>query len=734
MIIDGLVERITYYNQENGYTVLRLRPDKDTGEKLPGVNLQGLITVVGILPEISPGESVRFQGEFKTHAKHGLQFSATSYEKIKPYSLVGIERYLGSGLIKGIGPQLAKRIVRHFKQETLDIIDDDPQKLKEVPGIGPDRTEKIIQAWEEQRQVKDIMLFLQEHRVSTNLAVKIYRTYGDNSLEVVRNNPYQLEQDIYGVGFKTADGIAKNLGLPPDHPSRIEAGIVYAMNEIVEDGHVFTPENKLIDRAMDLLECEKALINSGIDRLSAKNRIKKDTFPPEFKNSHSQELSLTDTDIHAPIIYLTPFYFSELGLAKKIRELNNHPIKAWQAPLFIKENQLSDEQKEAVRLALTNPVSVITGGPGTGKTTCLKALIQILETRNIRYALSSPTGRAAKRLSEATERPASTIHRLLGYSPHQGFGYDEQRPLRIDYLIIDEASMLDLLLAYQLLRAIKPGTQVLFVGDVDQLPSVGAGDVLRDIINSGKVSVSELKIIHRQNIDSEIVDNAHQINHGHMPRFSKRREGDFFLFPDDDATSTADWIVELVSERIPDTFGLHAIDDIQVLSPLYRGEAGVDALNEKLQKALNPSGKNKVEQKLFGKLFRMGDKVMQIRNNYDKDVYNGDIGRITSINRILQTVTVLMDGVREVIYDFSEADELVHAYAVSVHKSQGSEFPVVIMPIITQHYIMLQRNLLYTGVTRAKKLCVLVGNNKAIRIAINNNKTSNRFSLLSYKI
>ena len=734
MNIYGAVERITYFNQENGYTVLRLRPGKDAAKNLPGVNLQGLITVVGNLPEIAPGESVRVQGDFVTHPKHGMQFSASSFEKVKPYTIAGIERYLGSGLIKGIGPQLAKRIVKCFKEETLDIIEENPQKLRKVPGIGPDRTDKIIQAWEEQRQVKDIMLFLQEHRVSTNLAVKIYRTYGEDSLNVVRENPYQLEQDIYGVGFKTADGIAQNLGLPPDHPSRIEAGIVYVLNKILENGHVFTPQGKLMESAAELLAVDQDLVMSGVDRLAIKERVKEAHFPKNLGTKGSKEMFLDDVNLHDPIIYLTPFYFSESGLAKKIRELNSHQVSPWQTSLFIKENQLSKEQKEAIEAAILNPVSVITGGPGTGKTTCLKALIQLLEAKGLRYALTSPTGRAAKRLSEATERPASTIHRLLGYSPNQGFGYDEQHPLRINFLIIDEASMLDLLLAYQLLRAVKPGTQVLFVGDVDQLPSVGAGDVLRDIITSGKVSVSELKIIHRQTLGSEIIDNAHRINHGHPPKFSQNRKGDFFLFPAEDAKSTADWIVDLVSHRLPDTFGLNPIDDVQVLAPLYRGEAGVDALNVRLQQAINPPKPNKVEQKLFGRLFRIGDKVMQIRNNYDKEVFNGDIGRITKINRILQTLDILMDGSREVLYDFSEADELVHAYAVSVHKSQGSEFPAVVIPVITQHYIMLQRNLLYTGVTRAKQLCILVGNKKAIRIAINNNKTSKRYSLLSYKI
>ena len=734
MKIHGLVERITFYSQESGYTVLRLRPGKDSAKDLPGVNLEGLITVVGNLPEISPGESVSFQGDFITHPKHGLQFSSSSFEKVKPYSLAGIERYLGSGLVNGIGPQLAKRIVRHFGEETLDIIDENPQKLREVPGIGPDRTDKIIQAWEEQRQVKDIMLFLQEHRVSINLAVKIYRTYGEDSLEVVKNNPYQLEQDIYGVGFRTADGIAKNLGLPVDHPSRIEAGIIYVLSETTDEGHVFIPEGELLDRAIDLLSCDQTMVKSAIERLAAIDRVTKDIFPEEFEKIESKDFTQDDLDINNSIVYLTPFYFSECGLAQKLRALNNYPISPWQAPLFIKDNQLSDEQKKAIEAALLNPVSVITGGPGTGKTTCLKALIQILEEKNVRYALTSPTGRAAKRLSEATGRSASTIHRLLGYSPQGGFNYHDYHPLKIDFLVIDEASMLDLLLAYHLFKAIKLGTQVLFVGDVDQLPSVGAGDVLRDIIDSGKIKVSQLKIIHRQSLDSAIVDNAHRINNGRIPQFSQDQAGDFFLFPADDAKTAADWIVDLVTQRIPSTFGFRPVDDIQVLSPMYRGEAGVDGLNLRLQNTINPPNSSKVEQKLFGKLFRTGDKVMQVRNNYDKDVFNGDIGKITQINRILQAITVVLDGTREVLYDFSEADELVLAYAISVHKSQGSEFPAIVMPVLTQHYIMLQRNLIYTGITRAERLSVLVGNNKAIRIAINNNKTSYRYSLLSNRL
>jgi len=725
-VIDGIVERITYCNPENGYTVLRLHPEVAPGEKLPGLSLDGLLTVVGNLPEVSAGELLRLEGDYVTHPKHGLQFKATGFEKVLPVSREGIERYLGSGLIKGIGPELASRIVKHFKRETLEVIEKDPHRLREIPGIGPDRMEKITSAWEAQKQVKEIMLFLHGHNVSTNLAIKIYKTYGDRALDIVRANPYQLEQDIYGVGFKTADRIAQDLGLPADHPSRIEAGIIYVLNEMVNDGHVFIPENQLTESAMELLAVDPALIQPAIARLVAADRIQRDrvSFGEEV-NGESQTV---------PVIYLTPYYYAEKGVAERLKMLLNHIVESRQGQLILEAENLSAEQLKALEKTLESPVSVITGGPGTGKTTCLKALIQLLEGWGMRYALTSPTGRAAKRLSEATERPASTIHRLLGYSPVNGFQYHEKKPLNIEFLVVDETSMLDLLLAYQLLRALKPGTQVLFVGDVDQLPSVGAGDVLRDIIASGEVAVSRLRTIYRQSADSEIIANAHRINQGQAPVFSNSEQGDFFLFPAGDAEKAAEWVVDLVANRIPETFGLDPVQDIQVLTPMYRGGAGVDALNECLQARLNPPAAQKIEQKLLGRLFRVGDKIMQIRNNYDKDVYNGDIGFITDINRIDQVLAVTIDGIRQVPYDFTEADELVLAYAVSVHKSQGSEFLGVVMPVLTQHYVMLQRNLVYTGVTRAKQLCVLVGNNKALRIAINNNKVSERYSGLANRI
>jgi len=733
--IKGSVERITYYNQENGYTVLRLRPDEGSGEGLLGLNLEGLLTVVGKLPEVSPGEHVALEGEYTTHPKHGLQFAASKCKQMNPVTLEGIERYLGSGLIQGIGPQLAKRIVEHFGSETLKIIENSPEKLKHVPGIGQDRSEKIIEAWEDQKQVKEIMIFLHGHQISTNLAVKIHKTYGDQAKAIIKENPYRLEKDIFGVGFKTADKIARDMGLPTDHPARIEAGIVYALNDRVDSGHVYVPLSLLEDLSTDLLSVDPTLIKTGIDRLAAQDRIRKEQISSEeidgsdgAKNTNHQSAEKETA------IYLTPFYYAETGTARLIRELVSNPVEPKQDLLLQISENLSQEQKAALDKALASPVSVITGGPGTGKTTCLKALVHLLDANKIKYALASPTGRAAKRLSLATGRTASTIHRLLAYHPSEGFKHHENNPLDIQFLVVDETSMLDLLLAYNLLRALKPGTQVLFVGDVDQLPSVGAGDVLRNIIDSGFIPVSRLNKIYRQEEDSKIISNAHRINQGHLPVFSSTKGGDFFLFPADNALKAADWIVNLVSSRIPDTFGFNPIKDIQVLSPLYRGDAGVDALNIRLQAKLNPAIKGKTEQKLAGRVFRVGDKVMQIRNNYDKNVFNGDIGIIESIELEAQAFVVTMDDGRVINYDFAEGDEIVHAFAVSVHKSQGNEYPAVVMPVITQHYIMLQRNLIYTAVTRAEKCCVMVGNNKAIRIAINNNDVEKRFSNLQKRI
>ena len=733
--LSGSVERITYYNPENGYAVLRLRPEISRHKSLPGLSFDGLVTVVGNLPELTPGEHLRLQGQWDTHPSHGKQFKVEICEQTLPASVAGIESYLGSGLVKGIGPKLAERIVAVFKEATFDIIEASPDRLLEVSGIGLDRKAKITAAWQEQKQVKEIMVFLHGHGISTNLAIKIYKTYGDKSLEVVQENPYQLERDIYGIGFKTADRIAQALGLAPDHPSRIEAGIVFALNELINDGHVYAPKELLTQRALELLGVSAELIAPALERLAQDERIRPELIPLSTQNDASASKKTAESPglYGTPVIYLTPLYFGEKGVAERLKALSSVmylPLEIDQ-PSFHEED-LSVEQQSAVDMALHHPVSILTGGPGTGKTTCLKALITILEAQHRHFALASPTGRAAKRLSEATSHPASTIHRLLEFSPTEGFKHNEAHPLDIEFLVVDEASMLDLLLTNNLLKALRPGTHLLLVGDVDQLPSVGAGDVLRDIIASDIAPVTRLTTIFRQAAGSQIITNAHRINQGKVPLFSKE-SGDFFLFPAEDAAQAADWVVNVVTERIPQKFGFDAIREIQVLAPVYRGVAGVTLLNERLQEKLNPAASNKSERRLFGVTFRTGDKVMQTRNNYDKEVYNGDIGFICSIDIIEHSLSVDFEG-HVVPYDWSEADELTLAYVISVHKAQGSEFPVIVMPVVSQHYMMLQRNLLYTAITRARNLCVLAGNQRAISMAVRNNKVAQRYTALEWRL
>jgi exodeoxyribonuclease V alpha subunit len=725
----GAVERITYYNPENGYSVLRLNPEKRTNPKV-GIR-DNLITVVGNLPEISPGEYLRLRGKWTTHPKHGQQFQVEICEQTLPATLSGIRRYLGSGLIKGIGPRLAERIVEQFKGSTLEVIETQPDRLYEVPDIGPKRAKMIASAWEEQRQVKDIMLFLHSHGVTTNLATKIYKQYGQGALEVLQNDPYTMARDIYGVGFKTADRIAQALGLPIDHPARIEAGVHYALNECTNDGHVFSPYQELVDRAVSLLDVDPDLIPASIEHLVGEGYFKSETLP--FYEVPA-DLEFFDRTKQTAV-YLAPLYHAEVGLAARLTALM-HALPSRLAdipPAFIQlDPKLTTEQQDALRTVISSPISVITGGPGTGKTTCLQALIELVEEANKSYALASPTGRAAKRLSEATGRPAMTIHRLLGYSPREGFKQSADHPLKVDLLVVDEASMLDLLLAHHLLKAIQPGTHLLLVGDVDQLPSVGAGDVLRDLIDSQIAPVSRLDLIFRQAAGSQIITNSHRINQGQLPKFAKESR-DFFLFPAEEPEQAAEWVEDVVCVRIPERFGLNARDQIQVLAPMYRGPAGVNLLNQRLQNAINPHKAGKNEKHIAGQFFRVGDKVMQVQNNYDKDVFNGDIGYIQEIDLINHTIVVNYEN-NFVTYDWGEADQLVLAYTVSVHKSQGSEFPAVVLPILTAHYIMLQRNLLYTAITRAKELCVLVGSRRALAIAVNNDKVAHRFTALDWRL
>jgi exodeoxyribonuclease V alpha subunit len=744
--ISGSVERITYYNEENGYTVLRLKPD--SRGMLPFKYASGsdaLITVVGNLPEVQPGEWLKLGGRWTSHAKHGRQFQAEFCEQSLPATTEGIRRYLGSGMIRGVGPVMAERIVNRFGEETLDVIDGRPQDLLKVLGIGQKRVDSIIKSWDQQRAIKDVMIFLQSHGVSTGLATKIYKQYGDASLEVVQKTPYRLVNDVHGIGFKTADKIAQALGLAADDPGRIEAGVAYTLNRMAEEGHVYMPQEDLEPEAAEILGVEQGKITAVIEALEHSDFIKRDTIRYEVAGRQPPAAS------HQPpaptlheerAVYLTPFYYSEIGVTQRVRRLISHPtsrLRNCQLSIVNRQSsiQLTEQQMGAVHTAVTHKVTILTGGPGTGKTTTLRALLDLLDANRRTYALASPTGRAAKRLSEATGREAKTIHRLLEFNPGEGFGRNDENPLDVDMVVIDETSMLDLILANNLLKAIGPDSHVVLVGDVDQLPSVGAGDVLRDLIDSGIAPVVRLEVIFRQAANSLIISNAHRINQGLVPETRPEAPGkppvDFFIFIKEEPDEAAGLLVDVVQKRIPDKFGFDPLDDVQVLSPMYNGSVGVSNLNLLLQAALNPPGGKKGERRLGGRVFRAGDKVMQTVNNYDKNVYNGDIGRITAVDSIQQLLTISIDGM-PVVYDFLEADELVHAFAISVHKSQGAEYPCVVMPVLTQHYMMLQRNLLYTAVTRAKKLAILIGTRKAIAIAVKNDKTTERHTALDWRL
>ncbi|NLX11895.1 MAG: ATP-dependent RecD-like DNA helicase [Chloroflexi bacterium] len=725
-VLNGTVERITFYSEETNYCVLRLRPDQ------PRLGGGQLVTVVGTMPEIQPGESVRLEGEWTSHPQYGRQFRAELVTTVRPATAEAIQRYLGSGLVKGVGPVTAQRIVDYFGLDTLDTLDRMPQRMLEVPGVGKHRAGLIARAWVEQQHIKEVMLFLQGHGVSTWLAVKIYKQYGDQAIAIVSRDPYRLAADIFGVGFRTADKIARNLGLPADSPARIGAGLAHALNEATNDGHVFLPRDELVEQTAALLELEPDSIEGQIGRTIERRDLITEAVPAD--------LGVVEA------IYLPPLFYSERGSANRLKQMDRMPMsrladlqrRDWTDLLTQVVAggpvALTNQQQEAVRLALTNKLSILTGGPGTGKTTTLRALIGVLERTGHRFLLASPTGRAAKRLSEATGHPARTIHRMLGFRPsEQGFEHNEENPLEADMVVIDEASMIDLILFYSLLRALTPDTHLLLVGDVDQLPSVGPGNVLHDVIRSGVGPVTRLDVIFRQAETSLIIRNAHRINRGEMPDTSNQG-GDFFLFGIEDPEAAADLLIDIVKERIPKQFGLDPLHEIQVLSPMYRGAVGVSNLNERLQESLNPNPKGRIiERRFAGRLYRVGDKVIQTRNNYDKDVFNGDIGRVHALDLTNQNMTIAFED-RFVQYDWSEADELTHAYCISVHRSQGSEYPCIVLPILTQHYMLLQRNLLYTAITRAKKLAVLVGTKRAIGIAVKNDKVARRWSALDWRI
>jgi exodeoxyribonuclease V alpha subunit len=719
--VSGVVERITFHNLDNGYVVLKVRAPKH----------RELITVVGTLSNVVAGEYIEARGQWVNDRTHGVQFKADELRTTPPHTAEGIAKYLGSGLIKGIGPTYAKRIVEVFGDKTLDVIDQSPTFLSEVKGIGPQRLERIRASWQEQKGVRSIMVFLQSYGIGTARAVRIYKQYGDNSIEQVKSNPYRLTTDIWGIGFKTADDLATRLGLPKDSPLRARAAVRYILQELSTKGHVAYPEHGVIDETMRLTNIAPEIIREAIEAGRQEDELVRDvakTVPPEG----------TDQEW----LYLKPLFLAEVGVARAIRTLarGGHPlpeIKLDAALQWVQgkmQLELAPTQREAIEAATREKVLVITGGPGVGKTTIVRGLIEIFAAKRQRIALAAPTGRAAKRLSESTGREAKTIHRLLEFDPAIGrFKRDRENPLEVDLLVVDEASMVDVVLMNQLLRAVPPWCCVVFVGDVDQLPSVGAGTVLRDLIESKVVRVVRLTHIFRQAGASYIIRAAHAINSGQEPESAPDASGDFFFVEADTPEQITDRLISLVKDRIPARFGLDPLRDIQVLSPMNKSELGVNALNQRLQEVLNPAPPNVKQVERFGRTFRVGDKVIQVQNDYQKDVFNGDIGRVAAIEPVDQELTVDYDG-RLVTYDFNELDELSLAFTCTIHKAQGSEYPAVVIPLHTQHFVMLQRNLLYTGVTRGKKLVALVGSRKALYIAVQKQDTAFRYSMLRQRL
>jgi exodeoxyribonuclease V alpha subunit len=718
--ISGQIERITYANDENGYTIAKL--------KAPGY--RDLVTVVGHIMAPAPGEILEMRGTWIHHPKFGEQFKVEQYKTKVPATVFGIKKYLGSGLIKGIGPVMAGRIVKKFGKETLEIIEKSVERLTEVEGIGKIRVQMIAQAWDEQKEIRNVMVFLHSHNVSSGYAVKIFKQYGDQSIAVVSENPYRLAMDIFGIGFVTADRIAAQMGFDKNSPMRIEAGILYVLHQLSDEGHVYYPDDLLIEKCAEILEVDCRLILLSLESLAASQHLVMETVSDDPAHSATSRKA----------VYLAKFHVSETGIARRLISLVKAPSPlprvdwekavAWVEPHL--NITLANGQVEAIRHALSHRAMVLTGGPGTGKTTIINAILKIFLKMKKTVLLAAPTGRAAKRMNETTGHEAKTIHRLLEFSIQKGgFSKNDQSPLDCDLLIIDEASMIDTILMYHLLKAVKTGTILILVGDVNQLPSVGAGNVLQDIIASAILPVTALNEIFRQAQTSRIITNAHRINAGEMPViYSQEDNSDFYFIRREDPEKVLETLVEMVTKRIPARFGLDPVNDIQVLTPMHKGTVGASNLNQLLQQALNPTGEGIIRG---NREFKVNDKVMQIKNNYDKEVYNGDIGRIFRIFAEDQEVVVDFDN-RKVVYDYSELDDLAPAYAVSVHKSQGSEYPAVVIPILTQHYMLLQRNLIYTAVTRGRKLVVMIGAPKALAIAVKNNKTQRRFTRLRHRL
>ncbi len=704
-----VVERITYQNADNGYTVL----------KCAVKNAQDLVTVVGIMPDTHVGSVLALEGVWKVDAKYGRQFSVEKFEETLPATVYGIEKYLGSGLIKGVGPKFARRIVEKFGKDTLDVIEENPDALIEVEGIGRVRVERIRKSWEEQKEIKNIMLFLQGHEVSTSHATKIFKTYGSDSISVVQENPYRLADDIWGIGFKTADTIAEKMGIEKDRFIRLRSGILYTLNKLSENGHCYAVREQLIQAAVQLLEVEEAELEITLDEM----------------------LRTEDVIREEEAIYLPPFFFSETGCAKRLLKLLAAERRVQMDVDTVMETVMGragqgqhityDEvQLEAIRAAVSSKIMVLTGGPGTGKTTTTMGIIAAYRAAGCRIILAAPTGRAAKRMSEATGMEAKTIHRLLEYKPPEGYQRKEENPLEGDVLILDECSMIDIMLMYNLLKAMPEQMTLIMVGDTDQLPSVGAGNVLKDIISSGRIPVVRLSRIFRQAQGSRIIMNAHRINKGEQIDMRGGRDSDFFFAAKETNEEVVELLVKYCTENLPRYYHVDALQDIQVLTPMQRGVCGAANLNQVLQEAMNPGS---IFLRRGGTQYRLHDKVMQIRNDYDKEVFNGDIGVINHVDMEERELTVNFDG-REVVYDVSELEELTLAYATTIHKSQGSEYPIVVMPFTMSHYVMLQRNLLYTGVTRAKKILVLIGEKKAVWYAVKNETTADRNTKLAERL
>ena len=808
-----VVERITYQNETNGYTVIKCRAK----------NYQDLVTVVGAMPDVHVGSVLSLTGQWKVDAKYGRQFAMETFEETLPATVYGMEKYLGSGLIKGIGPKYAKKIVGQFGADTLNVIEDQPDRLLEIPGIGRARVESIKKSWLEQMEIKNIMVFLQSHDVSTSHATKIYKTYGNDSIKVVQENPYRLADDIWGIGFKTADTIAEKMGFGKEKYARLRSGLFYTLNKLSEDGHCYATRKMLLEKGTELLDVEDGLLAMTLDEMIRTKDVITDNIPQDSVHTlsaaqatdrsesgdgsveseadyslYEQYLSSLDasgnpsaTEGASPLenplapertfsqgitstsensaesdafdpsdpmykaIYLPPFYFSETGTAKRLTSILHAQASVHvdtqnlaQRITFRTGMQYDEIQMQAIQEAVTSKALVLTGGPGTGKTTTTLGIITAFADAGAKILLAAPTGRAAKRLSEATGREAKTIHRLLEFKPPEGYQKNEEKPLEGDVLIVDECSMIDIMLMYNLLKAVPDSMTLILVGDIDQLPSVGAGNVLRDVIESGCVPVVRLQRIFRQAQKSRIIMNAHRINEGQMPDLSNGRTSDFFFMEEEDPEKAVSTITKLVKENLSRYYHTPS-SEIQVLTPMQRGVVGASNLNQALQEALNPLNQQGTQGSYgtfgyggadsvpflrhAGMQFRQRDKVMQIRNNYDKEVFNGDIGIISFVDTQNRTLTVDFDG-RNVSYDISELDELVLAYATTIHKSQGSEYPIVVMPVLMNHYVMLQRNLIYTGITRAKKILVIVGTRKALSYAVHHVTVTKRNTMLAVRI